>query len=251
LIELLVVIAIIAVLAAILFPVFASVREKGWQATCLSNLKQIGHALEMYVQDYDDRIPDCCYWGRASAILINYGPCQQDGITRTLPKDTVLEAPQYPPRFIQDKLYPYIRNGEIWFCPSVGKNRHYRNDPSRVTLGFNGTTYFWNHDANSVASHNPHRPVPRVVTVSGLARSSIPHPTEAAVLYDHPTWITFRQPCPDWRMTPPAHAHGLNVLYVDSHAKYVPFDYQTPPPWKACSWDFIDERGCEGYFEPQ
>src|SRR5438874_107201 len=55
LIELLVVIAIIAILAAILFPVFAQAREKARQTTCLSNLKQIGTATMMYVQDYDEK----------------------------------------------------------------------------------------------------------------------------------------------------------------------------------------------------
>jgi prepilin-type N-terminal cleavage/methylation domain-containing protein/prepilin-type processing-associated H-X9-DG protein len=57
LIELLVVIAIIAILAAILFPVFAQAREKARQSTCLSNLKQIGLAMMMYVQDYDETFP--------------------------------------------------------------------------------------------------------------------------------------------------------------------------------------------------
>jgi prepilin-type N-terminal cleavage/methylation domain-containing protein len=57
LIELLVVIAIIAILAAILFPVFAKAREKARQATCASNLKQIGTATQMYVQDYDEYFP--------------------------------------------------------------------------------------------------------------------------------------------------------------------------------------------------
>src|SRR5207249_5245435 len=58
LIELLVVIAIIAILAAILFPVFAQAREKARQSACLSNMKQIGTATMMYVQDYDEKYPD-------------------------------------------------------------------------------------------------------------------------------------------------------------------------------------------------
>src|ERR1051325_8756326 len=58
LIELLVVIAIIAILAAILFPVFAQAREKARQISCLSNLKQIGLAFLMYVQDYDETFPN-------------------------------------------------------------------------------------------------------------------------------------------------------------------------------------------------
>src|SRR5437870_2666958 len=57
LIELLVVIAIIAILAAILFPVFAQAREKARQTTCLSNLKQLGLGFRMYLTDYDDRLP--------------------------------------------------------------------------------------------------------------------------------------------------------------------------------------------------
>src|SRR5258708_24865158 len=57
LIELLVVIAIIAILAAILFPVFAQAREKARQTVCLSNLKQMGLAVMMYVQDYDENYP--------------------------------------------------------------------------------------------------------------------------------------------------------------------------------------------------
>jgi prepilin-type N-terminal cleavage/methylation domain-containing protein len=61
LIELLVVIAIIAILAAILFPVFAKAREKARQASCLSNLKQIGVALMSYLQDYDERLPATYY----------------------------------------------------------------------------------------------------------------------------------------------------------------------------------------------
>lgn len=57
LIELLVVIAIIAILAAILFPVFAQAREKARQTSCISNLKQLGTSIQMYIQDYDETYP--------------------------------------------------------------------------------------------------------------------------------------------------------------------------------------------------
>src|SRR5947209_723193 len=88
--ELLVVIGVIAVLAAILFPVFAQARDKARQAACLSNLRQIGSALQMYLQDYDERLPDACWYGRA-AIRGFETPqlftqlCSQDGITLATP----------------------------------------------------------------------------------------------------------------------------------------------------------------------
>src|SRR4051794_17542851 len=64
LIELLVVVAVIAILAALLFPVFTQARDKARQAVCLSNLRQIGSGLAMYIQDYDERLPICCSAGR-------------------------------------------------------------------------------------------------------------------------------------------------------------------------------------------
>src|SRR5918999_3145772 len=65
LIELLVVIAIIAILAAILFPVFAQAREKARMTGCLSNMKQIGTGLMMYVQDYDQTYPFVTFYSRS------------------------------------------------------------------------------------------------------------------------------------------------------------------------------------------
>src|SRR5438477_3958243 len=77
LIELLVVIAIIAILAAILFPVFAQARAKAKQAACLSNEKQIGNAIMMYAQDYDERLPTCYSYGLAWTNVNNGRYIQQ------------------------------------------------------------------------------------------------------------------------------------------------------------------------------
>ncbi len=71
LIELLVVIAIIAILAAILFPVFARAREKARQASCLSNMKQMGLAFLMYAQDYDEMFPASSWGHRHWLFLVN------------------------------------------------------------------------------------------------------------------------------------------------------------------------------------
>jgi prepilin-type N-terminal cleavage/methylation domain-containing protein/prepilin-type processing-associated H-X9-DG protein len=88
LIELLVVIAIIAILAAILFPVFAQAREKARQATCISNLKQISLGLLMYMQDYDEIYP--------AGV-----PCRDN-----------------QPLEITGRVFPYIKNHGVWACPS-------------------------------------------------------------------------------------------------------------------------------------
>src|SRR6056297_3918167 len=96
LIELLVVIAIIAILAAILFPVFAQARAKARQASCMSNLKQLGLGFEMYAQDYDEMLP---VWGYGNIDNAENGP--DEGFYSW---DTVLE--------------PYIKNVQILKCPS-------------------------------------------------------------------------------------------------------------------------------------
>jgi prepilin-type N-terminal cleavage/methylation domain-containing protein/prepilin-type processing-associated H-X9-DG protein len=74
LIELLVVIAIIAILAAMLFPVFAQAREAARKATCQSNLKQIGSAVMMYTQDYDETLPNAGQSGGTGDLVNNLRP---------------------------------------------------------------------------------------------------------------------------------------------------------------------------------
>jgi prepilin-type N-terminal cleavage/methylation domain-containing protein/prepilin-type processing-associated H-X9-DG protein len=104
LIELLVVIAIIAILAAILFPVFAQAREAARTTSCLSNTKQIALAQLMYAQDYDDSIVP---WRACNTIpLTNGSPA-----TCT----TALQAVPYIWTFL---LQPYVKNYNIFFCPS-------------------------------------------------------------------------------------------------------------------------------------
>lgn len=96
LIELLVVIAIIAILAAILFPVFAKAREKARQSSCASNEKQIGLAIMNYKQDYDETFPMNYAQGAGGTVLVCGSPAF----------------------WFIDELKPYVKNSQIWLCPS-------------------------------------------------------------------------------------------------------------------------------------
>ena len=103
LIELLVVIAIIAILAAILFPVFARAREKARQSSCLSNQKQIMLAILSYVQDYDETFPPYRW---------NQDPPQSVWIDRD-------NSSAMNRHFWAQCIEPYLMNLEIMFCPSA------------------------------------------------------------------------------------------------------------------------------------
>src|SRR6188474_3313582 len=97
LIELLVVIAIIAILAAVLFPVFAQAREKARQATCMSNVKQASLASLMYAQDYDETLIRLTRW---------------DWLSGAQGYDESWDWPKM--------LEPYMKNRQVYGCPSVG-----------------------------------------------------------------------------------------------------------------------------------
>lgn len=126
LIELLVVIAIIAILAAILFPVFAKAREKARQSSCLSNVKQIATAILSYAQDYDEIMP------------------REDGYYTP----TAMLADDGFPNYWWQGVQPYMKNLQILACPSSSAK-------SITSGGATATTYVVNYAYNIHASGQP------------------------------------------------------------------------------------------------
>jgi len=130
LIELLVVIAIIAILAAILFPVFAQAREKARATSCLSNMKQIGLGIMMYTQDYDEMYPlyvgSYCAGARVTNPLDpNDTPGGSTGIGR---------RPMW-----QYLIYPYLKSWGIYSCPSD------KPQPKNLVAAFHNISYGYNY----------------------------------------------------------------------------------------------------------
>ncbi len=141
LIELLVVIAIIAILAAILFPVFAQAREKARQAACSSNLKQLTLGMAMYRTDYDGRSPGhgqqgtCSIFGGSTTYNVANFPPWMSGFPQTNGAQysscyTVFQNNYYDldgPVALDWKngkgpqmgaIYPYVKNAQVYLCPS-------------------------------------------------------------------------------------------------------------------------------------
>ncbi len=173
LIELLVVIAIIAILAAILFPVFSKAREKARQASCMSNLKQIGAALTMYTEDYDGTYPRGQFWPFDSSytwIMV---------------------------------LEPYVKNTQVFRCPSGG------NDP----YGYGYNIAYWGAGdwVDGMHGINDVRPV---------CESDVPTPSETIWVVDVGRYWGCGL---EYDIETPAQRHndGANVLFVDTHVKWL------------------------------
>ncbi|MEA3402505.1 MAG: DUF1559 domain-containing protein [Armatimonadota bacterium] len=194
----------IAILAAILFPVFTRAREQARRASCVSNLKQLALATLMYCQDYDDTFPACCIFPPGVPILEDYGyPC---GWTM-------------PPYFsvpFKDTVTPYVKNEQIWLCPTGAKIEH---DFTVNTLG--GNSYFF----MSVP------PLLGPMNLAGTTLASVVHdPARVVMLLDTvPVWHS-RNPhtCVEfWQTQAQGQTLGgiwaSNFAFVDGHAKTYTF----------------------------
>jgi prepilin-type N-terminal cleavage/methylation domain-containing protein/prepilin-type processing-associated H-X9-DG protein len=198
LIELLVVIAIIAILAAILFPVFAKAREKARQSSCLSNLKQIGLATLQYVQDYDETLP---HHQRSGCVIT-----------------------------VQSQMGPYMKSQQLWVCPSQSANYYYYWDNPTGTTAVTGIpgSYGWNTNLGSVG-------IAYSVGVRRLGQVTVP--AEVGMWADCQTTLTHLQDNGTYRTSCP-HNDGGNMVYVDGHAKWqnrnylmAAMSYSTRAPW--------------------
>lgn len=227
LIELLVVIAIIAILAAILFPVFAKAREKARQTSCLSNVKQLSLAALSYMQDWDGYIP----------TTRNFDPANMTG--------TLIAA--------TGMLNPYIKNWQIWTCPSESR----RMPTYGLNLGSGrlwGCPTTWNYAPDGywdgVSCIHPNWPA--VFGARAFNDSEIRAPAETILFFDTAQvgWVT-TYVSPDNYWTYPyslwiveagagcifyagggvggAHNGGTNVGFCDGHAKWAkPWSTLTP-----------------------
>jgi prepilin-type N-terminal cleavage/methylation domain-containing protein/prepilin-type processing-associated H-X9-DG protein len=218
LIELLVVIAIIAILAAILFPVFAQARDQARQTTCLSNMKQLGTALMMYGQDYDETLPSWPFRGGAAGLF-------------TDPRFRVWSYAVWV-----DALMPYVKNKDVFACPNgpkSGVNFVYGPKDAPVVVNLAINEYIENSDNGfaSVAKLTGARNGPAEVTV--IAESCF-----AGIYQDWTdgynipdrgkTFGLYRLYCANRAANNVCEGrhkgHGVNVTFADGHAKFIPGD---------------------------
>jgi len=185
LIELLVVIAIIAILAAILFPVFAKAREKARQSSCNSNLKQIALGVIQYSQDYDEKFPPA--------------------LTGTLPAAFYM---------LHEVLAPYIKNDQIWQCPSK-KDAFNVSAIGKMSIGYSG-------DVGTPMPADPYRifgvPPPPFGTLS-CSLGQVDKPAETAMMCDAVGSIAAGFASMSIAEDP-RHNDGCNYNYVDGHVKW-------------------------------
>lgn len=234
LIELLVVIAIIAILAAILFPVFAQAREKARQASCQSNLKQIGNAFAMYMQDYDELFPMNDNGGNSPAWY-------------TQPADA-RPGPQYNRLGVwTTTMQPYIKNWQVYGCPSCPITSQYLQAPLNAGQQQIPISYAYNGQLATSSLASVQSVASCILTWEGYGKLStrnysLPTPTLRNVRPQHELYGT--DSCVMYVIAIPVptmwiHGEGSNYLFVDGHVKWrrVGTDYRTSP------WARIDASG--------
>jgi len=210
LIELLVVIAIIAILAAILFPVFAGVRERAKGISCASNLNQLGKALMIYQQSYDGSM-------FASGILPNQAPVPADG-------SNLVRMMQGGLNFF---LNPTVKSDQVFLCPSDDKVDYWgRFD----TSGWGWSNQSWTrHPTSYMFRHVFDCAGPNANPNVGTGESMVGQPSNLFWLFEIAAFHEEKQPFFDG--TVPARSRTGNAVYFDGHVKPYKLNFQDP------AWD--------------
>jgi prepilin-type N-terminal cleavage/methylation domain-containing protein/prepilin-type processing-associated H-X9-DG protein len=204
LIELLVVIAVIATLAAILFPVFAQAREKARSTACLSNLKQLGAATQMYVQDYDERL-----FFRASAA--------NPSVSRS---GAVVPSAAQPPVLWWNALQPYVKNTQILVCPSDPKPVPSKDLKGALTIG---RSYIAVRAAEAMALAQVDFPSETIVLIDKWDKTAGPSPAAITDSWIEPFngdfdyYPTYKR----MKIAGDRHSEGVNCSFFDGHAKWL------------------------------
>jgi prepilin-type N-terminal cleavage/methylation domain-containing protein/prepilin-type processing-associated H-X9-DG protein len=208
LIELLVVIAIIALLAAILFPVFARAREMARRSSCLNNVKQMGLAVMQYTQDYDEALP----LQSAQSITDYSSPTNAQG---TGPETGYTWA--YGHTAWITNIYPYTKSWQIFRCPSAVPATVSYNAPT----GNSANSYF----VNGVVVSRPTAPR-RLASLQSAADIIFVHecPDVSRNAVQRPWAISLSDTAQytEWvnATYDSMHFEGGNLLYCDGHAKW-------------------------------
>ena len=204
LIELLVVIAIIAILAAILFPVFAQSRAKARATQCLSNMRQIGTAVSLYAQDYDEYLPgnDTITEGLALPRGL-MTPCCVDNARRNWARD----------------IQPYLKNTQVLVCPSSAPRSSFMGGAAEFNETTDPAGANTSYAVNGLTDTRPVGDVPypsetiylREFDLYSRTAQVRPRPLEKG----SKVWTEFDSPVYD-----SLHSDGSNLLFCDMHAKW-------------------------------
>jgi prepilin-type N-terminal cleavage/methylation domain-containing protein/prepilin-type processing-associated H-X9-DG protein len=192
LIELLVVIAIIAILASILFPVFARARENARRASCMSNLKQIGLGAMMYVQDYDEKYPILSYLDSEQVVPPNgVGTVNNCWIFR---------------------LQPYLKSSQLFNCPSA--TRAWTGDKyAATTTSYGANQLLLTPGTPPLAMAAVDKPSQTIM----FADSDGVNPYTILNYYFAPPYYTGTSAS---RWMADRHLEGANVVFADGHVKW-------------------------------